>query len=114
MADQLTLQLVDQGLVTDQMVLTVGYDIENLTNPKRSGGYKGEVAKDRYGRKIPKHAHGTENLGHLTSSTRQITETVINLYDRIVNEKLLIRRMYLVANHGAGTFRKPGTGGGTA
>ena len=99
MADQLTLQLVDQGLVTDQMVMTVVYDIENLTHPKRSGGYKGEVAKDRYGRKIPKHAHGTENLGHLTSSTRQITEAVINLYDRIVNEKLLIRRMYLVANH---------------
>ena len=99
MADQLSLQLVDQGLVTDQMVLTVGYDIENLTDPKRSGFYRGEVMKDRYGRSIPKHAHGTENLGCFTSSTRQILDAVLALYDRIIDEKLLIRRVYLTANH---------------
>lgn len=99
MADQLSLQLVDQGLVTDQMVLTVGYDIENLTDPKRSGSYRGEVMKDRYGRSIPKHAHGTENLGCFTSSTRQILDAVLALYDRIIDEKLLIRRVYLTANH---------------
>lgn len=99
MADQLSLQLVDQGLVTDQMVLTVGYDIENLTDPKRSGSYRGEVMKDRYGRSIPKHAHGTENLGCFTSSTRQILDAVLVLYDRIIDEKLLIRRVYLTANH---------------
>ena len=99
MADQLSLQLVDQGLVTDQMVLTVGYDIENLTDPKRSGSYRGEVTKDRYGRNIPKHAHGTENLGCFTSSTRQILDAVLALYDRIIDEKLLIRRVYLTANH---------------
>ena len=99
MADQLSLQLVDQGLVTDQMVLTEGYDIENLTDPKRSGSYRGEVTKDRYGRNIPKHAHGTENLGCFTSSTRQILDAVLALYDRIIDEKLLIRRVYLTANH---------------
>ena len=99
LADQLSLQLVDQGLVTDQMVLTVGYDIENLTDPKRSGSYRGEVTKDRYGRNIPKHAHGTENLGCFTSSTRQILDAVLALYDRIIDEKLLIRRVYLTANH---------------
>lgn len=99
MADQLSLQLVDQGLVTDQMVLTVGYDIENLTDPKRSGSYRGEVTKDRYGRNIPKHAHGTENLGCFISSTRQILDAVLALYDRIIDEKLLIRRVYLTANH---------------
>ena len=99
MADQLSLRLVDQGLVTDQMVLTVGYDIENLTDPKRSGSYRGEVTKDRYGRNIPKHAHGTENLGCFTSSTRQILDAVLALYDRIIDEKLLIRRVYLTANH---------------
>ena len=99
MADQLSLQLVDQGLVTDQMVLTVGYDIENLTDPKRSGAYRGEVTKDRYGRNIPKHAHGTENLGCFTSSTRQILDAVLALYDRIIDEKLWIRRVYLTANH---------------
>ena len=99
MADQLSLQLVDQGLVTDQMVLTVGYDIENLTDPKRSVSYRGEVTKDRYGRNIPKHAHGTENLGCFTSSTRQILDAVLALYDRIIDEKLLIRRVYLTANH---------------
>ena len=99
MADQLSLQLVDQGLVTDQMVLTVGYDIENLTDPKRSVSYRGEVTKDRYGRNIPKHAHGTENLGCFTSSTRQILDAVLALYDRIIDEKLLTRRVYLTANH---------------
>lgn len=99
MADALSLDLVEKRLVTDQIVITVGYDIENLTDTERRKKYRGEVVTDRYGRQIPKHAHGTENLGHLTSSTRQITEAVINLYDRIVNEKLLIRRMYLVANH---------------
>ena len=69
MADLLVLDLVDKGLVTNQIVLTVGYDIENLTDPKRSKSYKGEVTTDHYGRQIPKHAHGTGNLGKYTSST---------------------------------------------
>ncbi len=98
MADVLVLDLVDKGLVTDQMVLTVGYDIDNLKGAA-SVDYRGEVTTDRYGRKIPKHAHGTANLGELTSSTRKITDAVMELYDRIVDEKLLVRRVNLVANH---------------
>lgn len=99
MTDMLVLDLVDKGLVTDQMVLTVGYDIENFTDPVRNSRYHGAVNVDRYGRRIPKHAHGTANLGHLTSSTREITEAVMNLFDRIVDPNLLTRRINLVANH---------------
>jgi DNA polymerase V len=99
MTDLLVLDLVDKRLVTDQMVLTIGYDIENLTDPMRRRSYRGEVHVDRYGRKVPKHAHGTANLGHATSSTRQIMEAVLELYDRIVDPALLIRRVTVVANH---------------
>ena len=99
MTDLLALDLVDKGLVTDQMVLTVGYDIENLTDPKRVSAYRGEITTDPYGRKIPKHAHGTANLGRRTSSTRLITDAVMELFDRIVDENLLVRRVNLVANH---------------
>ena len=96
MADVLVLDLVDKGLVTDQMVLTIGYDIDNL---KKGTSYRGEVTTDRYGRKIPKHAHGTANLDEPTSSTRKVTDAVMELYDRIVDDKLLVRRINLVANH---------------
>ena len=99
MTDLLVLDLVDKGLVTNQMVLTVGYDIENLTDPRRRNAYRGEVTTDPYGRKIPKHAHGTANLPRRTSSTRMITDAVMDLYDRIVDENLLVRRINLVANH---------------
>lgn len=98
MTDLLVLDLVDKGLVTDQMVLTVGYDIENLSDYKRMQEYKGEITIDYYGRKVPKHAHGTTNLSRKTSSTKLITEAVIELYDRIVNPKLLVRRVTLTAN----------------
>lgn len=98
MTDLLVLDLVDKGLVTDQMVLTVGYDIENLTDPKRRKAYTGPVTTDSYGRKIPKHAHGTVNLDKQTSSTRLITDAVMELYDRIVNKSLLIRRLNITAN----------------
>lgn len=99
MADLLALDLVDKGLVTNQIVLTVGYDIENLTDPKRSRDYKGDVTTDHYGRKLPKHAHGTGNLGKYTSSTREILQAVSELYDRIVDTSLLVRRLNIVANH---------------
>lgn len=98
MTDLLVLDLVDKGLVTDQIVLTVGYDIENLSDPRRRSLYKGEVKTDYYGRKIPKHAHGTANLGKQTSSTKQIIEAVMALYDRIVDKNLLVRRITLSAN----------------
>ena len=99
MTDLLVLDLVDKGLVTDQLVLTVGYDIENLTDPKRRSAYKGAVTTDRYGRKIPKHAHGTAHLGRQTSSTRLVTDAVMDLYDRIVDKNLLVRRLNITANH---------------
>ena len=97
MADALALDLVDKGLVTDQIVLTIGYDIENLADGSRD--YKGKVTTDFYGRKVPKHAHGTANLGEFTSSTKEILHAVSELYDRIVDPDLLVRRMYVVANH---------------
>lgn len=99
MTDSLVLDLVDKGLVTDQIVLTVGYDIENLTNPDIAKQYKGEIVTDHYGRRIPKHAHGTANLGRQTSSTMLILDAVMELYDRIVDRRLLVRRVYVTANH---------------
>ena len=99
MTDQLLLQLVDKGLVTDQMVLTIGYDIENLTDPKRREQYHGAIVTDRYGRQIPKHAHGPENLESFTSSTQKMVEAASVLYDRIVDKNLLIRRMNITANN---------------
>jgi len=99
MTDLLVLELVEKGLVCDQMVLTVGYDIENLTDPQRSKAYKGIITTDVYGRKIPKQAHGSVCLEGYTSSTKKITEAVMELYDRIMDPDLLVRRMNVVANH---------------
>lgn len=99
MTDLLVLDLVDKGLVTDQLVLTVGYDIENLKKPDSLRNYHGAVTVDRYGRKIPKHAHGTQNLKKSTSSAKLILEGMMNLYDRIVNTDLLVRRISITANH---------------
>jgi len=99
MADLLVLDLVDKGLVTDQIVVTVGYDIENLTDPERSKKYHGAIVKDHYGRQIPKHAHGTANLDGHTSSTKKIICAASELFDRIVDKNLLVRRLNIVANH---------------
>lgn len=99
MTDALVLDLVDKGLVTNQLTLTVGYDIENLTDPKRRSEYQGEVTTDRYGRSIPKHAHGTANLNSYSSSTKQIMKAVTELFDRIVDENLLVRRLNVTANY---------------
>ena len=98
MADMLSLELVEKGLVTDQIVITVGYDIENISNPEIRKKYKGPITTDGYGRKLPKHAHGTQNIGKKTSSTKLITDAAMTLYDRIVNENLLIKRLYITAN----------------
>lgn len=99
MTDLLVLDLVAKALVTDQMVLTIGYDIDNLTDPEISKSYQGEVTTDYYGRKTPKHAHGTVNLGRQTSSTMLIMNAVIDLFDRIVDKNLLVRRVNITANH---------------
>ena len=98
MADQLALDLVGQRLATNQLTLTVGYDIDNLRDLERRKQYHGEVKMDRYGRQTPKHAHGTANLEEYTASSKRITAAVLELYDRIVDKNLLIRRMYLAAN----------------
>lgn len=99
MADMLVLDLVDNNLVTDQLVVTLGYDIENLTDPERRKRYRGEIVTDHYGHQIPKHAHGTVNLEHPSSSTKQILSAVSELYDRIVDKSLLIRRLNITANN---------------
>lgn len=97
MLELLSLDLVEKRLVTNQLTLTIGYDIENLTNPEISRYYKGETKTDMYGRKIPKHAHGTANLDRQTSSTRLISDAVLKLYDEIVDRKLLVRRVTIAA-----------------
>lgn len=94
MADLLSLELVAKRIVTDQIVLTVGYDIESITS-----SYSGAVETDRYGRKIPKTAHSSENIGRYTASTKLICEAAMKLFDRIADKNLLVRRMYIVANH---------------
>ena len=97
MTELLTLDLVKKGLITSKLVLTIGYDIDNLTNPEISKSYFGEITLDRYGRKVPKHAHGTINIDHKTSSTKIITNAVMELYERIINKDLLARRINLTA-----------------
>ncbi len=99
MTDQLVLDLVDRKQVTDQMVLTIGYDIDNLANARSRNRYQGEITTDRYGRKMPKHAHGSINLSRQTSSTQIIMDAVLELYDRIINPSLSIRRVTVTANH---------------
>lgn len=98
MAEAVALDLVEKRLVTDQMVLTVGYDIECLSNPEIRKKYKGEIVTDGYGRKVPKHANGTVNLDCQTSSARIISDAVLGLYDKIVNRDLLIRRLTIGTN----------------
>ena len=98
MLEALSLDLVEKKLVTDQIVMTIGYDIENLTDDTRRKAYKGEIKTDFYGRQVPKHARGTVNIGRKTASTKLITEAVLKAYDEVVNPDLLIRRINLTAN----------------
>ncbi len=98
MADLLVLDLVNKGLVTDQIVLTVGYDKASLEDG-RGKHYHGSVTTDHYGRKVPGYAHGSINLGKYSSSTRLILNKATELYDQIVNPELLVRRVNITANH---------------
>jgi DNA polymerase V len=98
MADNLSLDLVDKHLVTDQLTLTIGYDVESLTNPAIRNQYRGEIVMDHYGRPVPRHAHGTINLRRPTSSSVQLNSAIKSLFDRIVNPALLIRRLTVTAN----------------
>ena len=99
MVDQLVLDLADKKLITDQLVLTVGYDIENLAVPQRCSNYQGPVVLDSYGRQIPRHAHGTASLSCHTASSKELIRAASDLFDRIVNPILLIRRLSITANH---------------
>ena len=101
MIEGLSLDLTRKGLVTNQLVLTVGYDVNslNLVNNDGKKLYNGEITIDRYGRKIPKHAHGTINLDHKTASTKILSEAVVELYERIINPELLTRRLNITANN---------------
>lgn len=99
MADNISLELVENRMVTDQIVLTVGYDVESLTNPEIRSRYDGRVKNDYYGRKVPVHSHGTINLEYPSSSGTILSEKIGRLYDRIVNPVLLVRRLTLVINH---------------
>ncbi len=99
MTELLVLDLVAKGLVTDNLTLTVGYDIENLINPEIRKKYRGSVTTDHYGRRVPKHAHGTTNLKTPTSSTKEIMKAMTELYDRIINPDLLVRRVNISANN---------------
>ena len=99
MTDLLSLDLVDKGQVTDQLVLTIGYDIENLKDPSIRKDYHGAITTDHYGRAIPKHATGTANLEHHTASAKLLTQAILELYGRIVDPKLLVRRISISANH---------------
>lgn len=96
MTDLMVLELVDKHIVCDQIVLTVGYDISNLNN---DSNYNGEIKTDWYGRAMPKQAHGSVNLGKMTSSTKLITNAVMDLFDNIVDDRLYVRRINLTANH---------------
>ena len=99
MADSVSLELIEKRLVTDQLVLTVGYDIESLTNPEIRAKYHGKITTDYYGRHVPVHAHGTINIDRHTSSGKILIEKVAELYDRIINPDLLVRRLTLSINH---------------
>ena len=99
MTELLSLDLVKKNLVTNQIVLEIGYDIDNLTVPEIKGKYNGEVTTDRYGRKVPKHAHGTINIDHKTSSTKIIMDATVKLYEKIINKDLLVRRLNITANN---------------
>lgn len=99
MTELLVLDLVDKNLVTDQIVLTIGYDIENLSSINTKNTYSGEIAIDHYGRKAPKNAHGTANLKEHTSSLKKIMAAMVELYNKILNKNLSVRRITLVANH---------------
>ena len=108
MTELLVLDLVKHSFVTKKVTLTIGYDRTSLqtvgqgafaeyqvaTTGKR---YMGRVSKDGYGRVIPYHAHGTGNLEQWTSSTKEIADCMIELYDRIIDPDLLVRRINICA-----------------
>lgn len=98
MTELLTLDLVRKNLITSKIVLDIGYDVSNLLNSNLTSFYNGEITLDNYGRKVPKHGHGTINIDHKTSSTKIITNKVMELYESIINKDLLVRRINITAS----------------
>ncbi len=98
MTELLTLDLVRKNLITSKIVLDIGYDVSNLLNSNLTSFYNGEITLDHYGRKVPKHAHGTINIDHKTSSTKIITNKVMELYESIINKDLLVRKINITAS----------------
>lgn len=99
MTDLLSYDLIDRGAVTDQITLYIGYDVENLNDPTRRAAYRGAVTTDHYGRSVPKSAHGMKNLSEPTASAKRLLEAMTELYERIADQTLLIRRINLSAGH---------------
>ena len=99
MADLLVLEMISKEYETDMLVLTIEYDAENLQNPNYKKFCRGEIKEDRYGREVPKPAHGTFRLDKKTFSTRIISEGFVYLYDEIINRNLLIRKIYLTVGN---------------
>ena len=95
MCELFVLDMVEKGVMTDKLVLTVGYDIENLKDDDTF--YDGEINIDYYGRRVPKHAHGTVALSGFTSSAKEIVRAAIELFERIVDQRLTVRRINLAA-----------------
>ena len=97
----MALDLSKKNLVTNQLVITIGYDVESLKITDNSGKrmYTGEITVDRYGRKVPKHAHGTINIDHKTASIKILSNSAVELFDRIINQDLLVRRINITANN---------------
>ena len=95
MIDLLSLELVEKNVVTNQLVLTIGYDIDNLKNSQIH--YQVEITKDQYGRSIPKPSHGTIHLDYYTSSSKILTKKGLELLDRIIHKNFLVKRVYISA-----------------
>ena len=98
MADQLAMDLFSKGLVSDHLVMSVGYDVENLKDARKKENLKGRICLDRYGREIPEHAHGSVNLSEYTSSAKHITQGLLSIFERITNKDLTIRRINVTAS----------------
>ena len=99
MAEALSLDLLDKGLVADQLTLTVGYDRESLTGSEGRSRYKGEVSADRYGREVPKPAHASAALKGAASSSKRMVDAALDIFERITDKALLIRRINIAANN---------------
>ena len=99
MTDLMALDMVEKRIVCDQLVLNIAYDILNITDPERRSRYNGAIKTDSYGRQAPKDAHGSINLPRHTSSSKIIIDHMMQLFDRVTDPALLVRKITIGANH---------------